>query len=348
MKIINCKFEVVTPMFLSGADNNKAEIRAPSIKGLLRFWWRAIVGAKLKYEKNEIKDKEERLFGTSLEDKEKKKGASKFSIKITKLESYKNRGIRSPKLDKNLKVSSAGHLVSPIDYLGYGVYLWNKKNKAVETSRAFFDSGTKFNISFIFSKPIDKNEEEEFLKALWGLVNFGGLGSRSRKGFGSTLLLNRKDIFAPLGDEFTTSLVEPKLIDKIKNSYNGLPPYTGFSKNSIYLQFKPQNSWQDALALVGKYYITGRKILPTRKRIFLGYPLSNIKFDNKLQRRASPYFIHVAFHNNSFVPTILYLPARFSPTLFKDEKINEVDQKFLSINQRFLNEISKYAINIRG
>ena len=36
--------EVVTPMFLSGADQQKVEIRAASIKGQLRWWWRAMNG----------------------------------------------------------------------------------------------------------------------------------------------------------------------------------------------------------------------------------------------------------------------------------------------------------------
>jgi CRISPR-associated protein Cmr1 len=36
--------EVVTPMFLGGANNLEAELRVPSIKGMLRFWWRATCG----------------------------------------------------------------------------------------------------------------------------------------------------------------------------------------------------------------------------------------------------------------------------------------------------------------
>ncbi len=36
--------EVMTPMFLNGADGSKPELRAPSIKGALRFWWRAMNG----------------------------------------------------------------------------------------------------------------------------------------------------------------------------------------------------------------------------------------------------------------------------------------------------------------
>ena len=41
MKKITFGCEVITPMFLSGADGNP-ELRPPSIKGMMRFWWRAI------------------------------------------------------------------------------------------------------------------------------------------------------------------------------------------------------------------------------------------------------------------------------------------------------------------
>jgi CRISPR-associated protein Cmr1 len=36
----NC--EIITPMFLAGADTGQPELRPPSIKGAMRFWWRAV------------------------------------------------------------------------------------------------------------------------------------------------------------------------------------------------------------------------------------------------------------------------------------------------------------------
>ncbi|MGH8508705.1 MAG: type III-B CRISPR module RAMP protein Cmr1, partial [Gammaproteobacteria bacterium] len=40
---------IVTPMFLGGANpDNCAELRPPSIKGALRFWWRALKWAKIR------------------------------------------------------------------------------------------------------------------------------------------------------------------------------------------------------------------------------------------------------------------------------------------------------------
>lgn len=41
METITFTCKVITPMFLAGADGKTPELRAPSIKGAMRFWWRA-------------------------------------------------------------------------------------------------------------------------------------------------------------------------------------------------------------------------------------------------------------------------------------------------------------------
>lgn len=76
METIEAKFRIVTPMFISGADQTKAELRVPSIKGALRFWWRA-----LNYEKDSkiLLDRESKIFGSS----DQKIGQSKIKIKVT-------------------------------------------------------------------------------------------------------------------------------------------------------------------------------------------------------------------------------------------------------------------------
>lgn len=44
MQTITFECETITPMFMAGADGVTPELRAPSIKGALRFWWRAMNG----------------------------------------------------------------------------------------------------------------------------------------------------------------------------------------------------------------------------------------------------------------------------------------------------------------
>jgi len=69
--------EVITPMFMSGANQQKFELRPPSINGLLRFWWRA--SSKIS-DIDKLRKKEGKIFGS----KEKK---SKLAIKSSLLES---------------------------------------------------------------------------------------------------------------------------------------------------------------------------------------------------------------------------------------------------------------------
>ncbi|WP_201721812.1 type III-B CRISPR module RAMP protein Cmr1 [Desulfotomaculum copahuensis] len=39
---ITFECRVLTPMFIAGADGLTPEFRAPSLKGAMRFWWRAV------------------------------------------------------------------------------------------------------------------------------------------------------------------------------------------------------------------------------------------------------------------------------------------------------------------
>ncbi|NMC58566.1 MAG: type III-B CRISPR module RAMP protein Cmr1 [Candidatus Methanofastidiosa archaeon] len=79
MKTITFECEIITPMFIGGADGQTPELRPPSIKGMMRFWWRALNG-HLPFE--ELKKRESKRFGASNE----KIGRSKFNIRIPNTE----------------------------------------------------------------------------------------------------------------------------------------------------------------------------------------------------------------------------------------------------------------------
>ena len=64
MQTITFTCETITPMFLNGADGTTPELRAPSIKGALRFWWRAMNGHLTI---RELQKREVELFGGSYE-----------------------------------------------------------------------------------------------------------------------------------------------------------------------------------------------------------------------------------------------------------------------------------------
>jgi len=60
MHTITFTCETITPMFLSGADGTTPELRPPSIKGALRFWWRAMNGH---LDLKTLKEQESLIFG---------------------------------------------------------------------------------------------------------------------------------------------------------------------------------------------------------------------------------------------------------------------------------------------
>ncbi|MDX1909416.1 MAG: type III-B CRISPR module RAMP protein Cmr1 [Bacteroidia bacterium] len=60
METITFTCKIITPMFLAGADGSTPELRAASIKGALRFWWRACNG-HLGLE--EMRKRETEIFG---------------------------------------------------------------------------------------------------------------------------------------------------------------------------------------------------------------------------------------------------------------------------------------------
>ena len=63
METITFTCQTITPMLMHGADGSTAELRPASIKGVLRFWWRAIHGNLPNIEA--LKKAEAEIFGSS-------------------------------------------------------------------------------------------------------------------------------------------------------------------------------------------------------------------------------------------------------------------------------------------
>ena len=87
MEKIVFECETITPIFMYGADGKTPELRPASIKGVMRFWWRAINGDS---DIGKLKEDESEIFG-SIEKK------SSFSVKI---EYYEFKGKHIPKNHK--------------------------------------------------------------------------------------------------------------------------------------------------------------------------------------------------------------------------------------------------------
>lgn len=95
METITFHCKVITPMFLAGADGRTPELRPPSIKGAMRFWWRAVnghlelestlrKGSKSEETNTGLRDQEALIFGGAGGKAD--VGRSSFSIQVEEQE----------------------------------------------------------------------------------------------------------------------------------------------------------------------------------------------------------------------------------------------------------------------
>lgn len=287
--------EIVTPMFLGGANNTEAELRVPSIKGMLRFWWRATCGIE---SLEEMKKKEAEIFG-STEQK------ASFSMQVVNSNNIKPemsnlpQGLKVPVENKKFKIGI-------IDYLAFGV-----KDHKKGYTRKHIPSGNKFEIKIIF---YDKNHEESVLKAFFALINNGGIGAKNRNGFGSLYLKNDKEIDFPQKDE--------------------IKEYTALSDESrLFDNFNSYNKWEDALSEIGFAYRAARLNVEKKhqynERLLLAKPI--VQTGNTRERHAKPYFLHVKKLEDGrykgqvlFMPYQYYQPEKRSEYMKVCEKMNQI------------------------
>lgn len=160
------KFECrsVTPMFMYGADGSTPELRPASIKGVLRFWWRAIHG---NLSLDELRNKEGEIFGST-------EGRSKVviqPIRITKEENYEI----SP---------TPHHKAGYCSSTQKNCYSFDASKKVCKKANKKLAKLYTFEIKMQIQNNPHLNKEQ--LENLFILAStLGGFGQRSRRGFGS-------------------------------------------------------------------------------------------------------------------------------------------------------------------
>jgi len=151
MERITITLETITPLFLYGANSRAApELRSPPFRGLMRYWFRALAGGVVGDRAlNIIHEKESSVFGSA----DDRYGQSSVWVRLS-----------TPKFI-------------------------NKKHPLLpHKNRARFSAippGTAFTLTITLKPEADINKLE---MAIWSLLvglTLGGIGKRSRRGFGS-------------------------------------------------------------------------------------------------------------------------------------------------------------------
>jgi CRISPR-associated protein Cmr1 len=302
--------EVITPMFSAGANPNQAELRATSLKGVLRFWWRTLNG---QLPIQVLHEEEAKLFGSAGQ------GQGKLRIKVidNQLKASKEPFPKPPTQDESKREAFT---INILDYLAYGT------QKAKKFIKEYLEPG-QFQVRLSYPPEI----ESAINNSLYMLSNFGGLGARSRNGYGS-LSFNSPNFSMPPA-EFLKSLSLPQ----------GKMQYTALSQGlKLFRTRKLHDSWDGALAELGVAYRNARLSLEPKhefnKRKFVALPLA----DKMAHRRAKPYFMHVSRVDGKYEGRILFLPASFCAGLELDKNtLHYMDLEFAEVCSMMNEHLSK-------
>lgn len=180
------EISIVTPAIgedlnkISDEDNHQFIPRESSIRGCLRFWWRATKGASCK-DVTELREQEVAIFGDT---------SSPSAIKIW-VEPVKESGnsdwTGKDKTPRHRNAGQSGRNKQRLNFrdFDYVLFPYRKKNSFPREFESF-----KFKLYIRYFIKTENPEElkklkEEIHAALWAWINFGGIGSRTRRGCGS-------------------------------------------------------------------------------------------------------------------------------------------------------------------
>lgn len=200
-------YKLITPLFGGGAKTQKPDdvttVRATEVRGHLRFWWRATRGGMFNGDLKKMKEAEELIWGAAA--KNGKKGHSKVKINVKEKKSLVSddspfsvieRENKNDKKEKRLVAQYHEKSIAPA-YVAFPLQPPQDELKHVGQKTASVKIGVEFILEISYPKELlDKannkeiNLEVEIGSALWAWETFGGIGARTRRGFGALLCDN--------------------------------------------------------------------------------------------------------------------------------------------------------------
>lgn len=224
MSLVVARFQIVTPMFLGGANQYAETIRPPSVKGALRFWWRALNWGKFRGSHADdvtaltaLHAKEAALFGASAE----QGGQGCFLLAVENHDLQFGKPSCAP-------FSSRSYL------LGQGLYgeigRDNAGRRVNGVTRTAILSG-EFSVRLRFRAGTSPDDRQSILQTLRIFGLLGGIGSRSRRGWGSIALLD---------------------LDGVQDNESFSPPSTIKEYAALLGEVKPQGEFPPITAISSK------------------------------------------------------------------------------------------------
>ncbi|AEE53913.1 type III-B CRISPR module RAMP protein Cmr1 [Haliscomenobacter hydrossis] len=302
METITFLCKTITPMFIAGADGKTLEFRASSLKGAMRFWWRAFNahirvdsdvsphGGKL----NEgLRDIESRIFGGAGSSNVDAKRSS-FSIQVMEIGRDANGYDLLPHRPTNSKLQAF------LPASTFQVIIRIPENYRV-VAKLFGDEVEVFN--------------RDRLVTLFQLTSIlGGMGKRVRRGMGSWQITS-----ATIDQTQFPCLENPQINDIFSLVKILTPHYDLHSSGSIVMNFSGRMDkypWVRKIE-IGKKHTSADSLLydisaatHLQKKPGLEDAYNASMGHAKMGRFASPIYVSVLPDNRSIVTTLNTIPDR--------------------------------------
>ncbi len=321
--------EIVTPLMMHGSDPKKAELRVPSIKGALRFWWRAIQEDD---DLVRLKNKEGLIFGDTA-----RKSPILLNVQHALMPQKNNKQVYD-------KYNCKPGICKPgIQYLFYPLNM-NKDG-------TLFESGS-FSMMIRFRGDVKNIDiEKELIETLNYLNFFGNIAGRGRRGAGSVKFKNEKLLsFTGNSKKEFAQFIKEHFPKRSGHSYSK------FAK-AVYV-FDPKSNWEDALESIGKPFRDFRsrnksKVLetpnfgfPIRHRdgsTFVAAKNKNGQCKDVLNRRSSPLLFKIyKSDNNLFFPIIVWLDGELIPQNYEIVKKERNCRQHHPANENIIHQFFHY------
>ncbi len=334
--------EVVTPLFLAGADpRGEPELRAASIRGALRFWLRALLGGVMGDENlDALRQAEAAVFGSTTS------GASPVVVRVH----YPGK----PSTVRFSQLTEWDGQTRKYGKPGIAYLLFAARGIGTEPERHAIQPGTSFELELMLRLGANADRAfEQAYAALWLLTHLGGLGARSRRGAGSLQVIKIYNSLSGLPPMEVQSDTPKGLQEELQQGLKQLREIAGASTTitspsafdvlhpsacKIWVVGKAFGSWKEALDSIGqrmqgfrnrrapdyqnvKDAVRGQPLTQPVKRAAFGLPIvfyyrslggakGTLEGEHH-DRRASPLFIRVTrLANEKYVLVLTLFQAQ--------------------------------------
>ena len=311
--IWSAELELVSPAFLAGALQKEQDctLRPATLRGLLRWWWRALHSGYRSID--QLREWEKLLWGAA-----EQPGA--IGIRVVPVV------VKKPKLFDPDVITKQRSLSEPpgsdprkwtnsLTYLAYGMQRIDSKEKPERSkpARYYIEPGARWCVSFScraargeVGSLNEKQVAHQAAAALCALSRLGGVGGKSRHGFGSLNVQNIKDLDwdgSPKALAWVHELKASTLpINSSQTQGSSLAPQRMIHPTTL-LSLKGGDAWAALHDLGSKLQSFAQKQKHNRAKSALGLPrrmreLSQLDLADK--RLASPVHFRLVKENNTY------------------------------------------------